>query len=1013
MTVRCAGFLRLFGSLLVAILVFEVFFASDPGWAQRAKATRNSNQPSSPVVLKRGSAFPPLEGKLVGTDARFTIVGERRELRAFLFQPRGCAQQGLEIDCRTGSQTGTVQIPVFYFVTDNRRPIPREFRLRPPDDADIRGKKLELVEYPSAEVTYENEKSREFGRSGGRLQWVSVKSKENGGELRVALQICDGPAGNCGGSVRGFNLADLYTSSEPAAPGTTGMPPTKPIAGTKAGALPEPTLPGVKNEPFPQLPLSPQPPARTDVPRPDRTAAPAGPKLRSTLAVDGNSTIDLSVRGVPPEYNANVVERLIVSALSTRVSISGALAKVLEVKVAPGSSDLRKGTVVVKRELSSKLSIAGRAVECDGNKCHADLSLKEWIIYLNAIPAKEASRALAIPVLQLSGPPEPDQFYSHLGISDQHLPTLRKPGVSLAHIRVYLLDNSKFQVQFRNFDDQSAPSIIIPSDSETAALSLVNASDSRWILAPNPAAELGDRVAQGSPPEAAPTVGAAQPPARARAHLIFQAHVEQPGWSPDSANRRLLQLLQGNGAAPARVVLKTSGGQIVASDGQKIESLEDGLMVWSGEVPQSDYTWQVDGLPAGITYQPATLFVPVRNGDRRFRPNDLVSYAVVSIPALLLYDRWYMEVSAVNRIYGRDKPIEANELCEFHLIAQSSGASNDNFDVALKLASQGGTRVLRTTEPIETGRLPIGEKSWQLDVRGHGGGARCAPGQTKLPPLSQWSVSEESNTGVMSVGATVSPRGRWFLGLYAPQDMGAVEGDSRSIADAQQEIFKRFTIWLEDWRARYFSSAEPARAALGFDLALLSGADGAVENLPIVEASILTGKFRRAPTQTFQLDNEAGQRVNEFMSGPKSAGGAPSFPTLGQSIRRYSHLFGAIADDRAPMVVYVGANKPLPTSCPEWVRVTQEIAMLPGKPRVLAVAFTNSSASDIGRDLGMDAQVRVVTFNTLSRGYACDGANRSTLVFVPFSDLVAQKPGDVLGGVFRVLDLWFAELERG
>lgn len=1005
------------GLFATALIVLGIFGAtSGPAWAQRKGAAKDP-VPTT-VVLKRGSIFPLLQGDLVATDRRVSIENEKRELRAFSFQLRGCKQKNSEIDCQAGSGS-SVQIPVLYFVTDDRRPTLRGIELQPPYDTDK--KKLELSEYLDAGIEYDSsQKSQQFSARSGRLQWISIAAgSEISPSMRLALQICDGPAAACSDPSRFINLADFYAGSQPAVAGAAvGIPPTKPIAGaaSTAGSLRDSVLPGVTNETTPRTSAAQRKSTVTSAPLPtisDAASTAAGSPSKNTLSPD--VTINLSIRGIPREYDAQMVAQLILSSLSTNPS-SGAdvRANVLVLKVNDSSSESRSGTLVLKRALISALRIADRPVECEAATCNADILLREWVLLLNALPEKEATGVHAVPSVQLGGFANFSQFYKQLNIDSKYLPPLRKPGVQQPHMRVHLPDNSLFQVQFRNYNDKNPLTIYIPSDRSFGTLSLVNVSDSQWRLDPSAATSTptlaSNPTPQAGPPRAAPPAPAA--PSR-RAHLVLQALTQQPGWPVERANQRLLRLLQASTPEAFRPSLNTNGGQTVASDEPKAEVSQEGVVVWSGEPPQSEYTWKFNGLPAGLPDPKPSAFGPVTRPDKRIHPTEMVARAVVPIPMNLLYDRWNINVAATNRIYGRQTSIEANELCDFHLMAQSNDATTSDFDAVLKMSSQAGTRVLRTANPVESIRLLGEDTKFQLNIRGRDGAARCASGKTDLPPISQWSIGEDSSGGTLTVNVLVNPRGRWLLGLYAPQDLGLVEGDSRSIADAQIEIFKRVTTSLDEWRSRHFSTVDPARSALGFDLALLSGVDATISGAtPFAEANIITGKYRQSPTQQFQLDGDGIQRFNEFMSGPKSAGGAPSFDALGRSVQRYSALFSNLSDDRAPIVFYVGANKPLPNSCSEWMRATQSISALPGKPRALAVVFANSSASDIARDLGKETQTRTENFNSLSRGYSCEGANRSLLVFVPFTDLVAQRPKLVLDGVFRTLDDRLAEIER-
>ena len=87
----------------------------------------------------------------------------------------------------------------------------------------------------------------------------------------------------------------------------------------------------------------------------------------------------------------------------------------------------------------------------------------------------------------------------------------------------------------------------------------------------------------------------------------------------------------------------------------------------------------------------------------------------------------------------------------------------------------------------------------------------------------------------------------------------------------------------------------------------------------------------------------------------------------------------------------------------------EQIVQLPGKPHVLAIAFVNSPATELARDL---KDANLINLNIISRAYFCPSLNGSAIFFVPFPDLVAQRPELALKSVFDRLDEGFAELER-
>jgi hypothetical protein len=1014
-----------------AIIVLEISLAtSGIAWSRPGKVMKNPSARNSLFVLKRGSVFPMLEGDLVISDFRIKIEGERRELRTFVFRPRGCVQQNVEINCQAGSQ-GNVKIPVFYYVTNEKRPAPRAIRLLPPGDADLSSRKLELVDYETAEVIYAGSQSpQQFGLSSGRFRWVQITpNDELSSAMHVALQICDGPSKACESFPKNLiNLADLNQIPERSSAEAIGVVPPRPITSKAPAVLPEPSLPGVPNEPLPRPPTGQEPRLPQEQITPNLSQAlPNGPvtpplrlQLQSNPTDETNITINLSIRGIPKGYDGQVVARLVISALSTNSNSDiGARADVGEVYVADGPSESRPGKLIVKRKLLDKLNIAGRPVECKETKCLLEIELREWILYLNALTADEASQARVVPIVQLSGPPTLHLFYKWLQINDQYLPTLRPADVPFAHLRIYLFDNSLVKLTLGKHSVDNIPPILIPSDHSLGALSLSNTPDSGWILKPSlPLGQestptVSKQTPKGGPPKKTHAVSV-QPPPPPRAHIILQARVEKAGWPSERSNQRLLRILQSKQDEPFRAVLFSSDQRPFESTDSKVVPSKDGLIVWSGEIPQGSNLWHVQfsGLPSDLQMPREISFETATFSDGRINTNDRIAHVVVNIPELLLYESWNLNILAVNRIYGRDVPVETNELCEPHLILQGD-SKESGLDVILNPSSQGAMRVFRSVNPLDWSQL-IEAKKAQLEIRAHGGSARCVPSQTDLPRPAQWNASDDSTGANLSTLVVLSPRGRWLLGLYAPQDIGVgIPTAGLRIAEAQNEIFNRLTTFLDDSRERYFRNSEPARSALGFDLALLSGADATIsDSVPFAEANVITGQYRTSPTQLFRLDRQGDQRLNAFMSGPKGAGGAPPLAAVDRSIRRYAALFGKLSDDRPPIVIYVGAMRPLPSSCDEWTSMTQSLFKLPGKPRVVGVTFVNSAAAEIERDLGRNSQAQVEHFTRASLGFSCEVGKQSLLLIVPFPDLVANSPGLILDGVFRRLDDWLASVER-
>lgn len=116
---------------------------------------------------------------------------------------------------------------------------------------------------------------------------------------------------------------------------------------------------------------------------------------------------------------------------------------------------------------------------------------------------------------------------------------------------------------------------------------------------------------------------------------------------------------------------------------------------------------------------------------------------------------------------------------------------------------------------------------------------------------------------------------------------------------------------------------------------------------------MLSGKFRNPATSLFRLDAEGERRLTAFLSGASSSGSEASFELVGQTIKRYSELFGEFSGQRPPIAIYVGAARPLPNSCSEWKKMTTGIATtVSGKPRVFGLVFANVSAGELEQQPG-------------------------------------------------------------
>jgi hypothetical protein len=223
------------------------------------------------------------------------------------------------------------------------------------------------------------------------------------------------------------------------------------------------------------------------------------------------------------------------------------------------------------------------------------------------------------------------------------------------------------------------------------------------------------------------------------------------------------------------------------------------------------------------------------------------------------------------------------------------------------------------------------------------------------------------------------------------------------LRETRYEVFKQFVAYLERTRRQYFRDTPPASSTLGFDLALLRSSGGASD---FQESNVVLGKFRTPATNAFRLDAEAERRLIAFMEAAGSES-PPTFPMIGQEVRRYSGLFDELKyEGFPPAAIYLGAATPVPDSCKQWRDLSQVMDVLSGRPRIFGIIFANVSATQIGRDIGSEA--KPLSLATLTRGYSCEASTGSALLFVPFSDLTTRDPTTLLQAIFDQIDRWLA-----
>jgi hypothetical protein len=527
------------------------------------------------------------------------------------------------------------------------------------------------------------------------------------------------------------------------------------------------------------------------------------------------------------------------------------------------------------------------------------------------------------------------------------------------------------------------------------------------------------------PPPAVPST----PSAPAQLHYVIRpaASSVPPGWAPDRMAKRLLTLLA---STQGEFLLKKRGGG-EAPSGFKPELTRSGdaVVAWSGDRPEGPAELIFHGAE-GLELVPRTpsaepQAAPSALADPRIRTNDFVSFAEFRIAAPFLYDQWQARIEAVTKVYGQEQPDSADDLCRFSLSIPRTGLLSllkGPISVGLNRTDQGGRKILLSLQVIPSSQLMgAAGGSLLLEVDPTDADPACIRQTKKLAPFitaagnatAAWKLSDvpgNRSTGRMDIHPSgLMIRGRWLLGLYAPQNIGAgAEAGSRAAADAQDQIFNSLTAFLDDFRERKFQDSLPANRAVGADLALIGSADSA--STAFSERSVIVGKFRQPPSDRLRSDPEGNRRLSAFLSGPESAGGEVSFRSVGQAIRHYSQLFGEFSGQKPPVVIYIGAARPLADSCPEWKKMSADVARLSGRPRVFGMVFANASANRIGQQLGESGRGTDEALAPETRALTCDGDGGSMLLFVPFPDLLSRPPEAVLGPAFKVVERWAARI---
>jgi hypothetical protein len=640
----------------------------------------------------------------------------------------------------------------------------------------------------------------------------------------------------------------------------------------------------------------------------------------------------------------------------------------------------RPGELVVKGQLLPTLTIAGKRPTCTAQLyCRTDLDLKEWVLHLGLLPEEDVPQVRVIPWSRFSDPGGLGPFFERIGVNNIWLPFKRRGAELDQDGLIYLFDGSELKLESREIKPLPVVAPEAVASREIFLKRVRNLYELKFRLSaePNAAASAG---AQQSP----------APAARSVLHVVLEPQAV-PGWTATRVTERLRKLLEESRAHG----VVSAGGQEIQAENQQLEVLGPKVLVWSGELRDGSSV-RVDGLPPSVTQEPAGPATPSTMREGRIGVDDRVTRIRIGVPPELLSDNWQFSIKAVNRIYGREEPARPNELCKFKLINRVDDSS------PARLTRDGN--FLRSTENVIASKLV--EARLELEVTPAEGAARCVQ-QTVALPRSQLTWQMAGNVATVSSTVELMPRGRWFLGLYAPQGIGAgmsEQASEQALFDARNQIIDKMVSWLDLARKRYFAESDPSKAALGFDLALLSGADVA-RSTPFEEADVIVGQYRQPKVLQFKLDDLGEKRLERFLGGARGGGSAPSLEALGNMIARYSGLFGKLDPEGwAPIVVYVGAGTPNPDSCRDWAQLVANLKPI----HVFAIAFVSASAADIRQSLGPRAGAEAANAGTRVVGYACKGESDSVLLFAPFPELLARSPDLVLQGIFDRMDILMA-----
>jgi hypothetical protein len=543
-------------------------------------------------------------------------------------------------------------------------------------------------------------------------------------------------------------------------------------------------------------------------------------------------------------------------------------------------------------------------------------------------------------------------------------------------------------------------------------------------------------VPSGRPtePQAPPPVTPGPPPVvAAQLHYVIRpsASAVPTGWTAQRVAKRLVALLT---STQSEFFMKTPDGVEVPSNLKpEVTGSGDAVVVWSGDNPggASEFIFRgIDGLELLPWTQPAKTQPTASSlASPRIHANDFISFAEFKIAAPFLYDQWQASIEVVNKVYGRELPDTTNDACRFFLLIPRTGVIaflTGPISIGLDRVDQTGrTLLLSRPEIVPSQLMRALNEPLRLEIQTANGDQACVAQTANLAafaPLAAhagatWKLSSfpgNSSFGRMEIRTSnLMVPGRWLLGLYGPLNIGGgTEAGPIASADVQDKILQTLTAFLDDFYERQFNTGQPASAAIGADLALIGAADAVSPTFS--DRNVITGKLRQPPTSNgmFRLDPEGERRLSAFLASPGNTGAEISFRAVGQMIRHYSDLFGNFSGQRPPIAVYVGAVHPGPGTCPEWKKVTADVAKLSGRPRAFGLVFANATADEIAQQLGQNSRGADEILGGQTSVSTCDGDSGSALLFVPFADLIAQPPEAVLRPIFEVVERLAAKVQN-